>query len=110
MSRPITEEEQALLANALRLPRPQDLPDLPPDDPLAPEWSAFKRQVGRLLAEGHEGRFALVKGGEVINLWDTRRDAHQAGLGRFGLAPFLVQEIRPVMRPPRVGYSRLCRD
>ncbi len=102
MHEPIGEEQHAT--------RPQDLPDLPDTDPLAREWRAYKREVGRLLAEGHAGRHALVKGDEVVSVWDTRRDALQAGHDRFGLAAFMVHQIEPVERPLRAGYYLRCRD
>ncbi len=55
----------------------------------------------RLLAEGHEGRFVLIKGEEVVGVWDTRREAVDAGWARFGLVPIMVHQIRtyePVLR------------
>jgi hypothetical protein len=106
----ITEQEQMMRSYSLQLPRPQDLPDLPEDDPLHCEWKAYKREVGRLLAEGQTGRFALVKGDAVVSVWDTRSDATQAGRERFGRDMFMVQEIQPVVRPLRFGYRRICRD
>jgi hypothetical protein len=108
MYQPIDEQTQWLMAYHAQLPRPQDVPDLPEGDALAAEWRAYKREVGRLLAEGQVGRFALVRGDAVVSLWDTRNDAIQAGSERFGHTPFLVQEIQPFLRPLRVGYRRLC--
>jgi hypothetical protein len=49
----------------------------------------------RLLAEGHSGRYALLKGDEVLSVWDTQRDVLQAGYERFGLEPFTVKKIDP---------------
>src|SRR5258705_169396 len=42
-----------------------------PGSPLAVEWEFYRREVGRLLAEGNEGRFVLIKGEAVIGLFDT---------------------------------------
>jgi len=108
MHRPIDEKTQQMISFQFGLPRPQDMDDLPEDDPLAQEWKAYKREVGRLLAEGHVGRHALVKGDVVISIWDTYRDAMQAGRQQFGLEKFMVHEIQPVERPLRTGYYRLC--
>jgi hypothetical protein len=58
------------------------------------EMEAYRRELPRLLEEGEQGRFALVHGDMVISIWDTRRDAVQAGHERFGLTPFLVQEVQ----------------
>jgi hypothetical protein len=109
MDRPIDEEEQFWLSYFSQHPRPQDLPDLPEGEPLAQEWKTFKREVVRLLAEGHVGRHALIKGEVVVSVWDTLRDACQAGHDRFGLEPFMVHEIQPVERPIRIGYYFRCR-
>jgi hypothetical protein len=85
--------------------RPQDIPDFPPDDPFAAEWKTYKREVARLLAEGHQGRFALVKGDDVVSTWDTWRDACQAGDEKFGHGSFMVHEIQEFERPIRTPIS-----
>jgi hypothetical protein len=64
-------------------------------EPLKQELSTFLRELPRLLAEGNEGRFALVKGNEVVSVWDTSDDAYQAGCERYGMGPFLAQPIDP---------------
>jgi hypothetical protein len=87
--------------------RPEDLPDLPPDDPLGQEWKTYKREVARLVAEGNEGRSCLIKGDEIVGMWDSFSDAAAAGFQRFGLEePFLVREIHaiePIYRIPQYG-------
>jgi hypothetical protein len=83
-----------------------DLPDLPPGSPIEAEWDTFRRELPRLLAEGHHGRYALVKGDHVAGVWDTQRDALQAGYEKFGLVTFMVQPILAVDPPKRIrGYS-----
>jgi hypothetical protein len=91
--------------------RPESLPDLPPDHPLAAEWKTYRREAGRLLAEGHEGRYVLAKGNRVLSVWDTWRDAVQAGRERFGLETFLVYPLQSVELPIDVQehYARVCR-
>jgi hypothetical protein len=82
---------------------PEDLPDLPPEHELAQEWNLYKREVARLVAQGHEGRTVLIKGGEVIGIWDTRGEALEAGYARFGVVPLMVKTIRaiePILRIP----------
>jgi hypothetical protein len=100
----IDDHEQWLRSYFTQLPRPQDLPDLPEDNPLHREWKTYKREVGRLLAAGQTGRFALVKGDAIVSNWDTRNDATQAGRERFGQEMLMVQEIQPIIRPLRTGY------
>jgi hypothetical protein len=82
-----------------RAPEPIVPYELPPDHPLAREWATYCRELPRLLAEGEEGRFAVVKGEVVDSVWDTRPDAVQAGYDRFGLGPFMIHRICRVERP-----------
>jgi hypothetical protein len=48
-----------------------DLPPLPPDTPFFTEWEALRRAMPRLLAEGHDGHYALIRGDEVIGAYET---------------------------------------
>ncbi len=61
---------------------------------LKPEILTYRRELPRLIAEGNEGRFVLIKGNQVLGIWDSDEDAYHAGLERFGLgAVFLAQPI-----------------
>lgn len=71
-----------------------ELPPSQPGDTLAEEWETYRREVGRLLTEGNEGRFVLIKGGEIIGIWDTRKEAFAAADQRFPLQPYLVHQIQ----------------
>jgi hypothetical protein len=87
-----------------------ELPEKPVDSPLYHEWNCYRREVGRLLAEGYEGRWVLIKGEAIVGIWDTAEEAEAVALDRFFLQPSLTQQIRsrePVLRGPTV--SRLCR-
>jgi hypothetical protein len=50
-----------------------------------------------LIAE-HFLQFALVHG-EEIAVFESERDAVEAGYQKYGLVPFLVKQIRPVDLP-----------
>jgi hypothetical protein len=63
--------------------------------PLEREAETYRREVGRLLAEGNAGRHALIKADQVISIWDTQRDALQAGRDKFGLEDIAVVKIDP---------------
>lgn len=66
------------------------------------EIRTYRRELPRLLAEGHEGHYVLIKGNEVLSIWDTFDDACQAGGERFALGEhFLAQPIdsRDLTRP-----------
>jgi hypothetical protein len=57
------------------------------------EIATYLRELSRLLADGHAGRHVLVKGGEIVGVWDTQGDAIQAGRERFGIEPIFVKTI-----------------
>jgi hypothetical protein len=57
------------------------------------EIAAYLRELPRLLEDGEEGRHALVKGDEILSIWDSDGDAIQAGCERFGLEPIFVKKI-----------------
>jgi hypothetical protein len=69
------------------------LPDLPPDHTFVREWAAYVREMPRWLAEGQEGRFVLIKGDEIVGIWDTWREAADTGRERFGMVPIMVHQI-----------------
>lgn len=63
------------------------------------EQATYEREKARLLAEGEAGRFAVIHGDEVASVWDTYRDASQAGAERFGLGTYMIKQILQVERP-----------
>lgn len=87
---------------------PTEIPDIgEPVDPdaipisenakaLEREIRTYCRELPRLIQEGETGRFALIKGDEVISIWDTQRDGIQAGRERYGLEPIAVVPIDPI--------------
>jgi hypothetical protein len=89
-------------------PEPQtihftELPAGQPESPLRQEWDFYRHEVGRLLAEGQEGRFILIKGEEVIGIWDTQEEARAVALQKYLMQPCLIHQVRsrePVLRGP----------
>ncbi len=71
-----------------------ELPPARPGEQTFQEWETYRREVGRLLAEGNEGRFVLIKGDQIIGLFDTYEQARDAGAEQFLLGPYLVQQVR----------------
>ncbi|HJT78299.1 MAG TPA: hypothetical protein VJ739_13940 [Gemmataceae bacterium] len=63
------------------------------DHELDAELATFQRELPRLLEEGHEGKYALIQGDRVDSLWPDEDAAYEAGCERFGLGPFLVQQV-----------------
>jgi hypothetical protein len=83
-----------------------ELPDLPSDHLLRREWDHFRRELPRLLAEGHEGKFALLKGEEIVGLYATKEEARRAGYQKFLLDSFMVQQI--LSEEPLLRLSPAC--
>jgi hypothetical protein len=84
------------------------LAEAPPDSPIATEWNFYRRDVERLLAEGKQGKWALIQGEQILGIWDTLEEATAA---QTSLAqPVMLKQIlerEPVLR---IGYNRLCRS
>jgi hypothetical protein len=77
--------------------------------PLYEEWELYRREVARLIAGGQEGKHVLIRGDQIIGIWDARDEANQEGLRRYLLQPYLVHQIRLHERVYRTGFNRLCR-
>jgi hypothetical protein len=95
-------------------PEPQtihylDQPEPRPGDLLFAEWTTYRREAGRLLKEGKEGLYLLIKGDEVVGMWPTHEDAMAEGYDRFGYQPFLVHRLREREQVLRCISVRLCR-
>lgn len=87
-----------------------ELPEARPGDVLFHEWNTYRREVGRLVAEGHERRFVLIKDDTIVGVYDTWDAARAEGLERYLLNPFFVKQIlsrEPLLRVR--GYSMPCR-
>jgi hypothetical protein len=82
-----------------------ELPPSGPNDPLELEWNTYRREAARLLAEGQESRHVLIKGEEIIGIYDTRADALGVAYQRFRGQPFFIHQIQTRERLYRVrGY------
>src|SRR5437016_5721122 len=64
-------------------------------DLLKQEWRTFQRERNRLLAEGHKGCFALVKGEDVVGVFADENAALRAGYEQLGMVAFMVKPIVP---------------
>jgi hypothetical protein len=84
-----------------------ELPEAKPGESLAEEWNTYRREVGRLLAEGHQGRYVLIKDETIIGIYDTDSAAAEEGAKRYLLKPHLVHPIRteePYLRIRGINY------
>ena len=59
---------------------------------LAKELETYEENKQRLLSES-QGKFVLIRGGDIINVFDTYSDAVKVGIDKFGNTPFLVKKI-----------------
>jgi hypothetical protein len=87
-----------------------ELPDATPDSPLYREWNTYRREAGRLLREGCEGRHVLIKDEQIIGLWDTHDAAMTAGYRQFRGQPFLVHEVQERERVLGCVTTYQCRN
>jgi hypothetical protein len=68
------------------------------------EWEIYRQEVGRLIEEGHERKFVLIRDREIIGFCETLRDAHREGLNRFGVyAKYLIHQILTYERIYKAG-------
>jgi hypothetical protein len=84
------------------------LPPARAEQALAEEWNTYREEVSRLLAEGLEGRHVLIKGKEIVGVYETWKQAREAGLKRFLSEPFFVHAIRacePYLRIRGLNHS-----
>src|SRR5262245_507641 len=96
-----TEIEQIRRGVPPRPLPPRDVPTIPytalaeapPGSPIAAEWNFYRRIIGRLLAEGHEGKWLLIKNEEIVGIWGTEADANTVRLERFLREPVLQKQI-----------------
>lgn len=82
-----------------------------PGEAFFDEWNTYCREVGRLLAEGQAGRFVLIKGNQILDVFASWDAARTAGLQRYLREPFFVHEIR--MEEPHLrirGVNLPCRS
>lgn len=89
--------------DAVKTPTDLSLPAAIPGTPFATEWEILRHELSRLLAQGNRGRFALIRAGHPLTVWDTLHDAVQAGELLYNTQACLVQQITPCMPSLRAG-------
>jgi len=71
------------------------------DTPLARSWNVYVREVGRLLAEGHEGKWVLIADEEIVGIFQVRQEAMDLAYSTYReRSPMIhrVSETEPVYR------------
>ena len=62
-------------------------------EPLTEEYEFYRQKKPELLKQSN-GKFALIKGRELVGVFDTDQDAYKAGLLRFGNVPFMIVRVQ----------------
>jgi len=65
---------------------------------LATELKTYEQHRNELLRTA-EGKFVLIRGIEVVGVYESQMDAIAEGYRRFGNVPFLVKQIVQVEVP-----------
>lgn len=81
----------------MNLPLPAT-PGLTPEERarLVRDFETYRRELPRLLEEGHANRYAIIRDDQVVSIWDTAGDALQAGHLLFGTERFAVNKVNPL--------------
>jgi len=61
---------------------------------LEKELATYQRELPALIKD--EGRFVVIKGDDVIDVFDSYADAMKFAYARFGLEPFFVKKISAI--------------
>jgi hypothetical protein len=63
---------------------------------LEKELATYKSKLAELVASEGEGKYALIHGDDVVDVFGTYEDAIKEGYSKFKLEPFLVKRIQSV--------------
>lgn len=63
---------------------------------LEKELAVYTQKLQEL--KEHEGKFVLIHGDSVIDVYTSYEDAIKEGYAKFGLQPFLVKQIHAIER------------
>ncbi len=59
---------------------------------LEKEMATFRAKLEELKAK-HEGKFVLIHGDDLVDVFSSYDDAIKAGYAKFRLDPFLVKQV-----------------
>ena len=59
------------------------------------EMATYRKRLPELKGE-NEGRFVLIQGDQVVDIFTSYEDALKVGYEKFGLDPFLVKKIEAI--------------
>ncbi len=79
-----------------------------PDDPCFREWWTWKAEMPRLLKDGYEGKFIVIKGSKILGPYETLDEARDAAHAAYPLQSFVMMQIleyEPVLNVPAVYHG-----
>lgn len=62
---------------------------------LKKENETYQKNKKKLVEESN-GKYVLIRGSEIIGIYESEQDALKEGITRFGNVPFLVKKIEEV--------------
>lgn len=60
---------------------------------LEKELNTYYKNNNTFREKSPSGGFVVIKGEEVLGIWETRMDALKAGIEKYGNVEFLVKDI-----------------
>ena len=70
-----------------------ELPSLPPGNTFFHEWQTYRREVGKLIADGLEGKWVVIKDGTIQGVFEGWKLGYLFGLERNKQQTFLLHQI-----------------
>jgi hypothetical protein len=70
-----------------------ELPALPPDNTFFHEWQTYRREVAKLIADGLEGKWVVIKGNAIQGVFEGWKLGYRFGLDRNKQQTFLLHQI-----------------
>jgi len=71
-----------------------ELPMLPPNNTFFHEWQTYRRDVANLIGDGFEGKWVVIKDGEIQGVFEDWKLGYLFGLDRNKQQTFLLHQIR----------------
>ena len=60
---------------------------------LEQEIKIFEENKSKLKEDYPSGGFVVIKGEEILGVWNDRQDALKAGIEKYGNVSFLIKDI-----------------
>ncbi len=72
------------------------------------ELETYKNKLAELLANEGEGKFVLIHGDSVVDVFGTYEDAIKKGYAKFKLEPFMVKQIESSEHAHFISRFSIC--